>query len=185
MQNDCLWVADCQRLQFTPNQLAAIQLGTGGRESVGRQSNLSSFRSKFIFWLCIQNAKTVVVGEDWSVGKSSYCYPRTAANLRATWAKSSIPNCFCFATTPPPPPLLLLEVWSGWHDQKHRRDMAYDCEWVVCLLGSSLNRRIICLSLHKAALSDFIVVVPFHRPERGFVGVETRSACKTGWIVLR
>lgn len=99
MQNDCLWVADCQRLQFTPNQLVPMQLGTGGRESVGRQSNLSSFRSKFIFWLCIQNAKTVVVGEDWSVGKSSYCYPRTAANLRATWAKSSIPNCFCFATT--------------------------------------------------------------------------------------
>lgn len=85
-----------------------------------------------------------------------------------------------FALPPPPTPLLLLGVWSGWHDQKHRRDMAYDCEWVVCLLGSSLNRRIICLSLHKAALSDFIVVVPFHRPERGFVGVETRSACKTG-----
>lgn len=73
----------------------------------GRKSNLSSFHSKFIFWLGIQNAKTFMGrSEEWTwrvkndiqvivIVALLLLLARPPSIHSSTWAKSSIANCFC------------------------------------------------------------------------------------------
>lgn len=166
----------------------------------GRKSNLSSFHSKFIFWLGIQNAKTFMGrSEEWTwrvkndiqvivIVALLLLLARPPSIHSSTWAKSSIANCFC------------LDQLCGRARQKRpHRWVGWLAAWLPACLPWLVTQptNYVChatgngASLVAARLLFPSSVQDEHRRAgegwlpgsflRWLDGVETTSECKTGW----